>query len=1473
MPQRIVAELQALIAETRRKYPAVRQVAEDLLQSLHSNGAGTIQELQQCTTLSRHRLLQSVVLACETRAPKVVQIALALLQRGIVMKCFPDAALPVVLETMQGLVAAPKSTDIDIQLKILQNVSALLSMYAAVTGPLLSQAMMMCFTLYEHSRVAVVSSTAAATLRQNIMAVFEKVHDEDRVFDAIQNEDAAARAPLPAHTAQLPGGPVTLFPSSSDAYLLLSDLCALADGEPASFLPLVSLAKAFVMELLESVLVNHPRLFSEVRHPELVYVLRSAACPLLIKALSEHPPFPVYVRAVRLVRLLLRDFSEEVMLEIEILLRALLRTTDDTHTPWQRALAWETVRALCAERAFLQRLWDWYDGRPTEDAPSIVADLVAALHATALHARPQLAQNETLAAAVCLRHPPPSEKRRRHSLYDAAVAGVRSAAEGLRGTPAKPESLSLRSAPLVPLLDQLDKTEAPATGSPALPSTYVPLLVLQALAHLSYGLATLPSSHQSAMMRVCLAPASEGLLVCLAVQGADAYYEQVLHALAHLIRGASHAGLETERDDLLLTLADIAVPPAAYDGHSLAPRHLAAQAVLAHLCARLGPSLGAQWPALLPALIQALGCLRQDEMAHAPALLDTMATLPAPDGSSRWLAPATLETLPRRLRGVFAHAATWEDDARQTFAEALLDLASARCYDASASSTVPSIVLAQVKRFWCAAAASIAERMPDGIWPTQEPVSRLAADHTLLPERRLQAVQVLAVALDDVYMELPANAPERQRDLVAVLAKLAELDQRTELPDLAVRNVALSALHQIVQHDVLLLRGWDIVLHACETAPATTLAVSEDKDKVALSLCRSAFACVQLACQAQSKVLSDDDVRLVIKALASLAQQEADHDMALAAIDGLWDLAPQLERRARKDMQTGAQLWVELLQSWRRITNVAQPDKASRALTYIFRTLEQNGGSWRQQDWQQVLEHVLFPLLRACPVSPEAVLGSTRAMLSAQPLHNRDNWPELWAQWLAALESAYANEPAPVAKAVVAALSKMSHQDMLASPRVWRLTWDSVLRMCGLRESLSLHDLSSLAELLQTLYEQRSSDWSETDVYTWLSTLSRGVAQGLCLAAESDLPALQGLASQFRKTLSVIGMTCQAGILSALHTSAAAALVSAKAPTASQAVQAAYVELVESWLELWLAAYEHEPNNLALYEQDVPAMLDWLVQPLEVDDMSPLLSLRLEAVYLLVRLSEPSAAAVAQSDHAELYWDAYFRAVSSALCAPATRRPSASEDERVSHLLNALERVLPYAGADTKAHAALRAFLQQLLAATTLYQRSQRLMAVMESVPRERTSYAVWNLLFRLVTRADTQESAFVASEALAPVLDRCRELLDAYVADLRIRGAMPLPRVRVEEINYLLQQLRDLSLPDGVALPTQPLGVPRSVAHLSLLGASIESVATTPLNTSAIPQRATIGSSLDAIPQAPRTTPSALAREVLVRRRTAPCT
>jgi hypothetical protein len=116
------------------------------------------------------------------------------------------------------------------------------------------QALLLCFKLQE-SKIAVVSSTAAATLRQLVMFVVDKMVVEDTT--ELEESDLIG--------VKLPDGSLKpLGPSARDAFSVFEDLCLLANSEKPHFLKLDFLHKTFALELIESVLTNYYSIFRKV---------------------------------------------------------------------------------------------------------------------------------------------------------------------------------------------------------------------------------------------------------------------------------------------------------------------------------------------------------------------------------------------------------------------------------------------------------------------------------------------------------------------------------------------------------------------------------------------------------------------------------------------------------------------------------------------------------------------------------------------------------------------------------------------------------------------------------------------------------------------------------------------------------------------------------------------------------------------------------------------------------------------------------------------------------------------------------------------------------------------------------------------------------------------------------------------------------------------------------------------------------
>jgi len=86
-------------------------------------------------------------------------------------------------------------------------------------------------------------------------------------------------------------------------------------------------------------------------------------------------------------------------------------------------------------------------------------------------------------------------------------------------------------------------------------------------------------------------------------------------------------------------------------------------------------------------------------------------------------------------------------------------------------------------------------------------------------------------------------------------------------------------------------------------------------------------------------------------------------------------------------------------------------------------------------------------------------------------------------------------------------------------------------------------------------------------------------------------------------------------------------------------------------------------------------------------------------------------------------------------------------------------------------------------------------------VPRERFSFWCFDLLFLICSNVTSdQESSRkrVAALCLPTLLDRCKITMVSYVADEALRGHLPFPRAREDELLYVLRKVLDLRLWSG---------------------------------------------------------------------------
>lgn len=502
----LASDFQALASETKRKHADIKEASDKAISLIKTSPDQVLSSLRMTGVpipSPADDIFRPISMACTTKNAKVVAIALGGLQRLIGMDAVPPSKIPQIVNILSTVLPL----GVEIQLRILQTLPSLFTRCSRyLHGALLAEALLLCFRLQD-SRIGVVSSTAAATLRQLVMVVFEGVAAEDKVIrvpqDATPEQDPSTTETdfivsippfesihLSGETERTEARQVALRPSAKDAYLVFEDLCLLVNGDSPSFLKLPSLPKTFGLELIESVMTGHANLFQQ--HPELIFVLRAQLCPLLIRALSEKPTFPLTLRLMRVAFLLLKQFSDDMLVEAEIFLSLIIKTASVDHSEgqteavpiWLRVLALEIFRGLCTDFGLLLKIYERYDLRRPDSSSGLFTNMMSMFNRLASEKPALLGINQDIATGASSSYQAGSSTNPGvQGMIDGVVGIATQAAAPLVGGQQGGLSVSVAAMKLQ-CIDQLDKAEAPI-----IPETYVYLLALQCICNVAEGFA------------------------------------------------------------------------------------------------------------------------------------------------------------------------------------------------------------------------------------------------------------------------------------------------------------------------------------------------------------------------------------------------------------------------------------------------------------------------------------------------------------------------------------------------------------------------------------------------------------------------------------------------------------------------------------------------------------------------------------------------------------------------------------------------------------------------------------------------------------------------------------------------------------------------------------------------------------------------------------------------------------------------
>ncbi|KAH9363344.1 hypothetical protein HPB48_006450 [Haemaphysalis longicornis] len=368
-------DLRLLSNEAKKKHPPLKEAAESGIIKVR-NAAAKHHDLRLALLSESPEILEPFFLGCDTRNAKIVQICLSAIQKLVTYEAVSLTAASNIITCLWNLMESGIE-----ELKLLQTVTLLLTANTVVQGDSLAKAIVLCFRLH-FTKNSTTNNTASATVRQLVSAVFERVQAEDAAMaDAVKTEDvnleelkAGSRSP-----------PKSLQPCAADAFLLFQMVNA---DQPLWLVGLTEMTRTLGLELVESILASFPEAF--LRHPEFRFLLKERVCPLVIKLFSpnaqrqaapapDRPFFPISMRLVRVVSVLIHRFYATLVTECEIFLSLVVKFLDHEKPNWQRTLALEVLHKLCSQPELLKSFCESYDMK--DHSTKIFQDMVNALGA------------------------------------------------------------------------------------------------------------------------------------------------------------------------------------------------------------------------------------------------------------------------------------------------------------------------------------------------------------------------------------------------------------------------------------------------------------------------------------------------------------------------------------------------------------------------------------------------------------------------------------------------------------------------------------------------------------------------------------------------------------------------------------------------------------------------------------------------------------------------------------------------------------------------------------------------------------------------------------------------------------------------------------------------------------------------------------------------------------------------------------
>ncbi|KAI9519665.1 Endocytosis and vacuole integrity protein [Dissostichus eleginoides] len=579
-------DLRSLSMECKKKFPPVKEAAESGIVKIKTIAARNT-EILGALKENSSEVVQPFLMGCGTKEPKITQLCLAAIQRLMSHEVVSEAAAGNIINMLWQLMENGLE-----ELKLLQTVLVLLTTNTVVHDEVLSKAIVLCFRLH-FTKDNITNNTAAATVRQVVTVVFERMVAEDERYKGIVEHPPPVQGNTNRRSVS------TLRPSAKDAYMLFQDLCQLVNADaPYWLVGMTEMTRTFGLELLESVLNDFPGVF--LQHQEFSFLLKERVCPLVIKLFSpnikfrqgsssaspapvEKPYFPICMRLLRVVSVLIKHFYSLLVTECEIFLSLLVKFLDGEKPQWLRAVAVESVHRLCVQPHLLRSFCQSYDMK--QHSTKVFRDIVNALGSfiQSLFILPNLGNNAALSA-------PAGSGAQGSSQGGLGPGGINSnqttqAAFEYRGTWIPLMTVSVQGSAKATYLEMLDKVEPPS-----IPEGYAMSVAFSALLDLVRGITSMierelaaeegaaaefrdthpdqqwqpqPGAHQvwEEMVSACWCGLLAALSLLLDASTDETATENILKAELTVASLCGRLGLVTPRDAFITAICKASLPP------------------------------------------------------------------------------------------------------------------------------------------------------------------------------------------------------------------------------------------------------------------------------------------------------------------------------------------------------------------------------------------------------------------------------------------------------------------------------------------------------------------------------------------------------------------------------------------------------------------------------------------------------------------------------------------------------------------------------------------------------------------------------------------------------------------------------------------------------------------------------------------------------------------------------------------------